>query len=198
MIVLRPLVRLIGVIWMLVLALAGLAIALYCFDGIVSLGSTRPDRLLRLAGARRHVGHFLNLLAAPGSTAGLALLCSLAAIAVGVLLIIGVVGPRRPRVAVLERDSSGGTVAARLRPLRDMAQALAEQADGATSVRRPKVALSRRRNGGRLRITASRASTRDPGDVSRAIEHDLQPLTEPFRLRPRIRIVAGQPGKRVQ
>jgi hypothetical protein len=175
-----------------------LALALYCLDGLVGLGSIRPDRLLHLPSARRHVGHFLSQLADPGSTAGLALLCGLAAMAWGILIILGVVGPRRPRVAVLDRDGSGGTVAARPGPLRDMALALAEQAPGATRVRRPKLALSRTGNGGRLWIRASRARTDDPVDVSHAVEQLLEPLTEPFALRPRIHIVAGQAGERVR
>ena len=74
MAVLRTLARLIGFLWMLLLALFGLGVALYCFDGLVSLGSARPDRLLHLPSVRRHVGRFLNQVAAPGSTAGLALL----------------------------------------------------------------------------------------------------------------------------
>jgi len=53
MIVLRPLVRLVGVLWLLALALVGLGVALYCFDGLVSLGSARPDRLVDLMSVRR-------------------------------------------------------------------------------------------------------------------------------------------------
>jgi hypothetical protein len=198
MIVLRPLVRLIGVLWMLVLALAGLAVAVYCLDGLVDLGSIRPDRLLHLPSVRRHVGHFLSQLADPGSTAGLALLCGVVAIAVGILIIIGVVGPRRPRLAVLERDGSGGTVAARPGPLRDMARALAEQAEGATRVRRPKLVLSRTGSGGRLQVSASRARTEDPAEVSHSVEQLLEPLTSAFGLRSRVHIADGKPGERVQ
>ena len=65
------------------LALFGLAVAMYCVDALVGLGSVRPDRLLHLPSVRDHVGHFLNQLAAPGSTAGLALLCGLGAMLPG-------------------------------------------------------------------------------------------------------------------
>src|ERR1700727_3903961 len=99
--VLRPLVRLIGVLWMFGLALLGLAIALYCVDALVGLGSIRPDRLLHLPAVRRHVGRFLNQLAAPGGTAGLALLCGLGAMLIGILLLLGVLGRRKQRLAIL-------------------------------------------------------------------------------------------------
>ena len=68
---LRVFGRMVGVVWMLVLALFGLAVAMYCVDALVGLGSVRPDRLLGLPGVRRHVGRFLDQVAAPGSTAGL-------------------------------------------------------------------------------------------------------------------------------
>jgi len=61
---LRALTRLVGTLWMLALALLGLGLALYCFDGFISLGSARRDRLLGLPSVRRHVGHFLGQLAA--------------------------------------------------------------------------------------------------------------------------------------
>src|ERR1700722_9999085 len=101
---LRALARVIGAVWMVVLALSGLAVAMYCFDAVVSLGSARPDRLLGLSGVRRHLGRFLDQLAAPGSTAGLALLCGLAAMLIGVVLLIGVVGRRKQRLVFLEHD----------------------------------------------------------------------------------------------
>ena len=113
MALLRPLARVIGVLWMLVLALFGLAVAMYCVDALVGLGSVRPDRLLHLPSVRDHVGHFLDQLAAPGSTAGLALLCGLGAMLLGILLLIGVIGRRKQRLVILEQDGQTGTIAAR-------------------------------------------------------------------------------------
>ncbi|MFZ0385954.1 MAG: hypothetical protein WAL22_09840, partial [Solirubrobacteraceae bacterium] len=81
-----------------------MAVALYCVDALVSLGSIRPDRLLHLPTVRRHVGRFLDQLAAPGSTAGLVLLCGLGAMLIGVLLLIGVIGRRKQRLVILEQD----------------------------------------------------------------------------------------------
>ena len=49
MALLRALARMVGVVWMVALALFGLAVAMYCFDALIGLGSARPDRLLRPA-----------------------------------------------------------------------------------------------------------------------------------------------------
>lgn len=183
---------------MLVFAALGLGVALYCLDGVVSLGSARPDRLLDLPSVRSHVGHFLHRLAFPGSTAGLALLCGLGAVGLGLLLLVGTLRSPKQRLAVLERDSEAGMLAARPRTLGAMSRALAEQADGATSVRRPKLRLSRRGTRGKLKVTASQTQTSERSDVRSAIEHELGPISAPFKLRPRVRVRAGGQGERVQ
>ena len=156
MALLRVLGRMVGVVWMLVLALFGLAVAMYCVDALIGLGSVRPDRLLGLPGVRDHVGRFLDQVAAPGSTAGLALVCGLGAMLLGVLLLIGVLGRRRQRLVMLDQDDQTGTIAARRRPLGDMARALAEPAQGATSVKRPTLLAVAARNAGNAE------SRRDP------------------------------------
>ena len=198
MALLRPLARLIGFFWMLVLALFGLAVAMYCVDALVSLGSVRPDRLLHLPSVRDHVGHFLDQLAAPGSTAGLALLCGLGAMLLGVLLLVGVVGRRKQRLVILEQNAQTGWVAARSRPLRDMARALAEPVRGATSVKRPKLSLSRGGERGKLVFNATRTRTTDPRELQAAVEQAVEPITTPFHLDPRVRVRLGEPGNRVQ
>ncbi len=198
MILLRALARLVAMLWMLALALLGLGVALYCLDGLISLGSARPDRLLGLPGIRRHVGHFLDQLGAPGSTAGLALVCGLGAMLLGLLLALGTLRSSKQRLAVLERDTERGSLAAKPRTLREMARALAEQAPGATNVKRPKVAVSKRGTRGRLNVTASRARTSDRREVQRAVTEQLEPISAPFELKVRVRVRAGEPGERVQ
>lgn len=198
MLLLRFMTRIVGMIWMLALALLGLGIAMYCFDGFISLGSARPDRLLALSSVRRHVGHFLAQLAAPGPTAGLALLCGLGAMLLGLLLLLGTLRSRRERLVVLDRDASEGTLAARPRTLGEMSRALAEHAPGATSIKRPKLSLSRRGTRGRLEVTASRARTSDRSDVERAVKAQLEPISGPFGLRSRVRVRLGKEGQRVQ
>jgi hypothetical protein len=194
---LRILTRLVGMLWMLALALLGLGVAVYCLDGFISLGSARPDRVLGLTGVRRHVGRFLDQIGLPGPTAALGLLCGLGAILIGLVLLAGTLRSRKERLIVLERDASG-TLAAKPRTLGAMARAMAEQAPGATNIRRPRLKLSRRGDRGRLKITASRARTSDPREVQSAISTRLEPISEPFALKPRVRVRLGERRERVQ
>jgi hypothetical protein len=198
MALLRVFARTAGVVWMLVLALFGLAVAMYCVDALVGLGSVRPDRLLGLPGVRRHVGRFLDQVAAPGSTAGLALLCGLGAMLLGILLLIGVLGRRKQRLVMLDQDHQAGAVVARRRPLGDMARSLAESTPGATRVKRPKFSLSRRGTRGTLRVNATRARGTDPRELSTAIERAVEPITEPFGLKARVRVRLAESENRVQ
>jgi hypothetical protein len=198
MVLLRTLARLVGVVWMLVLALFGLGVALYCVDALVGLGSVRPDRLLDLPGVRDHVGRFLNQVAAPGSTAGLALLCGLGAIFLGIVLLIGVLGRRKQRLVILEHDERTGVLAARQRPLGEMARALAQPAPGATLVKRPKFLLARRGARGTLKLAATRTRPTDPRVLQAAIEQAVEPITEPFGLTPRVRVRLAEGKHRVQ
>jgi hypothetical protein len=197
MVLLRAFARLVEVALMLVLALLGLGLAMYCLDAFIHLGDARPDRLLDLPQVRHDVGHFLDQVAAPGSTAALALLCGLGAMVLGVLLLIGLLGSRRPRLLPLEQDDNGA-LAARPGPIRDMARALAAQAAGATAVKRPRLKLPRGRRRGRMTVSATRSRTESEGDVQRAVSERIDPLTEPFRLRQRVHVRRGEHGERVQ
>ena len=198
MLALRALTRLLGMLWMLALALLGLGFAIYCFDGFISLGSARPDRLLSLPAARTHVGRFLNQVAASGPTAALALLGGLVAILIGLVLLAGTLRSRKERMVVLEHDESSGTLAAKPRTLAAMGRALAEQAPGATSIARPRLKLSRRGRRGRMTVRASRARSADGHAVESAIKDRLAPLSDPFHLTPKVRVRLGERGERVQ
>ena len=187
MVLLRALARAIGTALMLALALVCLGVALYCLDALISLGSIRPDRLLHLPTVRRHVGHFLAQLAAPGSTAALALAGGVVAVLIGLVLLIGVLRSGKERLLLIDQGSDG-TLAARPRTVRMMAQALAEQASGATSIKRPKLKLSRRGTRGRMTVNAASTPTSDQGQVRAAVTEQLKPLTEPFHLRTRVRL----------
>jgi hypothetical protein len=198
MLLLRVLARLAGVALMLILAVAGLGLALFCLDGFIRLGSARPDRLLRLPVVRDDVGRFLHHVGAPGPVAGLALLCGLAAVILGMLLVAGVIAPRRERLVVLERDAREGRLAARPAPLREMVRALAASAPGATSITRPRLRRRGKLRSGHLTVTAARSRTHDARQVERAINERLQPLTEPFGVRSRVRVRTAEPGSRVQ
>jgi hypothetical protein len=198
MALLRALAKMVGVVWMLVLALFGLGLAMYCVDALVGLGSARPDRLLDLPGVRDHVGRFLDQVAAPGPTAGLALLCGLGAMLIGILLLVGIVGRRKQRLVILDQHDRTGALAARRRPLGEMARALAEPAQGATRVKRPKLSVSRRGTRGTLKIAATRTRTTDPRELTTAIEQAVEPITGPFGLTTRVRVRLGESGERVQ
>lgn len=198
MLLLRVLARLAGIALMLVLALAGLGVALFCLDGFIRLGSARPDRLLHLPVIRDHVGRFLDQITAPGPAAALALLCGVGAVVLGSLLLVGLLAPRRQRLVFLERDEREGTLAARPAPLREMAGALAASTPGATAVGRLRL-----RRGGRLRpsqltVVASRSRTHEPEEVEHGIDERLQPLTSPFGMRSRVLVQRAEPGSRVQ
>lgn len=198
MILLRVLTRVFGVLLTLALGLVCLGIAVYCFDGLVSLGSVRPDRLLHLPSFRDHVGRFLAQIAAPGSTAALALVGGLVAILLGLLILLGTLRPNRQRLVILSRDGRGGTLAVRPGTLRVMVQTLAEQAGGATTVKRPKLKLGRRGTRGRIRVVAARTRTSDSGEVKTAVSEQIGPLIGPFNLKPRVRVYEGDRGDRVQ
>ncbi len=195
---LRALTRLVGAMLMLAVALVGLGVALYCFDGFIRLGSARPDRLLHLPSVRRHVGHFLAALTAPGPTAAVALLCGLGAILIGLLLLAGTLRSRRERLVILDGDANAGTLAAKPGTLTEMSRALAAFTEGTTSVKRPRLRTSRRGTRGRLRVTATRARTSDPQQLERAVRNRLEPISEPFGLRTRVRVRLGREGQRVQ
>ncbi len=168
MLLLRLPARVVGLLLMLALALVCLGVALYCVNALISLGSVRPDRLLHLSSVRHHVGHFLTQIAAPGSTADLALAGGVVAVLIGLVLLAGILRSSKERLVVLDRGSDG-TLAVRPRTLRAMAQALADQTSGATAVKRPRLKLSRRGTRGRLTVNASRSRTGDPDELKAAV-----------------------------
>ena len=198
MILLRALARVVGAALMLVLALFGLGVAMYCVDALVGLGSARPDRLLDLPGVRSNVGRFLDQVAAPGSTAGLALACGVGAMLAGILLLLGILGRRKRRLVVLEDDRQRGVIAARTAPLQDMARALAAPTPSADSATRIKLSPTRHGTQGTLRVSASRTSSTDPRELEAGVQKAVAPITEPFRLRPQVQVRLGESGSRAR
>jgi hypothetical protein len=194
----RALARLIGAIWMLVLALLGLGVALYCLDAVIDLGSARPDRIVHLSTVSSHVGRFLARIAAPGTTAALAFVCGLGAMAIGLLLLVGTLRSSRQRLVVLDDDSARGTVAARPRVLGDMSRYLAQQTEGAARGKRPRLSLSRSGRRGRLKLRSTRTRTSDPQAVKQALTDAVAPVSEPFGLTPRVSVSLSDGRGRVQ
>lgn len=182
----RVLVRLVAFLLLVLLALTGLAVAVFSID----VGTTGPSlgrlaELLHLASLRDTVGAWLDQLEADGSVAVVAGLCGLGAVLIGLLLLAGLLVPRRERVIAMP-SATDGALAARRRPLSQVAQTLAEQAGGVTDARAR--ARPRRRSGGRLRVRVSRGRTEDAGLVRAAVADRLAELTEAFKLKPRIEV----------
>ncbi len=190
----RVLVRLVGFLALAALAVAGIVLAVFCIGtgtGGPSLG--RLARLLHLASLRATVGHWLGQLEASGSVAVIAGLCGLGAVLLGLLLLAGIFVPRRERLVTLAQGEHG-TLAARRRPLAQVAAALVEQVRGVTQARVRVRPL--RRPGGRLAVRASRTRPSDPRQVQSAVRDQLRGLTEPFKLK--ARVAAPQRGGRVE
>ena len=180
----RALVRVVGFVALLALAAAGLVLAVFC----IGTGTSGPSlghlaMLLHLASLRETVGHWLGQLEAHGSVALIAGACGFGAVLFGLLLLAGLLVPRRERLVTLSRGEPG-TLAARRRPLAQVATALVERVRGVTEVRVRVRPL--RRTGGRLSVRTSRTRRADPGQVQAAVLEALGGLTDPFKLRARV------------
>lgn len=180
----RLLARVVGFVLLVALAAAGILLAVFCI-GTGTHGPSLGDlaRLFSLGFVRDAVGDWLARMEASGSVAVIAGLCGLGAMALGLLLIAGVLVPRRERLVELSADERG-RLAARRRPLAQIATVLVEQVRGVTEARvrvRPF-----RRTGGRLAVRASRTPRADAGEVRGAVSEQLESLTEPFRLKARV------------
>jgi hypothetical protein len=194
---LRAIARLVTFVLLVALAVCGLAIAVFSIGGSRSGDFNLPGlaRLVHLGDLRNQVGELLHDLTGPGSIAGITALCGVGAVALGLLLLVGAVWPRRERLVILETNVAG-TLAARRRVLGRVAGALAEQARGVTATK-VKVRPGRRR-GGRLAVRADHSRAQQPQDVRQRTQVALAPLTEPFGLSTRIDPRLGQQGGRVE
>ena len=182
----HALVRLVSFVLLVVLALAGLTLAVFS----ISTGTTGPSLggladLLSLATLRDTVDSWFAQLEAPGSAAATAAVCGLGAMLLGFVLLLGGLLPRRERLVTLDSGDQG-VLAARRRPLARAATALVEQVRGVSEARvrvRP-----RRRAGGRLVVRTSRTRSADPDQVKTAANEQLRALTDPFKLKSRIAV----------
>jgi uncharacterized protein DUF6286 len=194
---LRAIARLVTFVLLVVLAVCGLAIAIFSIGGSRTGDFNLPGlaRLVHIGDLRDQVGELLHDLAGPGPVAGIAALCGIAAVALGLLLLIGALWPRRERLVIMQR-SEDGTLAARRRVLARIASALAEQTRGVTATK-VRVRPGRRR-GGRIAVRADHSRSQQPQDVRQRTLVALTPLTEAFGLRARITPRLGQRRRRVE
>jgi hypothetical protein len=196
-ILLRAIARVVTFALLVVLAVCGLAIAIFSIGWSRTGDFNLPGlaRLVHLGDLRDQVGELLRDLEAPGSVAGIAALCGVAAVALGLLLLVGALGRRRERLVILQ-TSDDGNLAARRRVLARIAGALAEQPRGVTAT---KVKVSAgKRGGGRLAVGTDYSRTQQPQDVRQRTQRALAPLTEPFGLRVRVTPRLGERGRRVE
>lgn len=186
---LRGLVRLVAFVLLLALAAVGLAVLAAAVD------PSAVTSFLGLPALRDTVGRWFDALAADGSIAVFSALGGFAAIVLGLLLLIGLLVPRRERLVQLESTDSG-ELAARRRPLSQLAAALTDRVRGVSESRvkvRPK-----RSSGGRVEVRADLPRTAEADPVREAITERLTVLTEPFKLAARVRTRRGDRGSRVQ
>ena len=194
MLALKAFARLVELALMAAIALVGIGIGLYCLDGLISLGSTRPDRLVHLPVVRAHVAHFLTRLGTPGPTAILALLGGVVAVIVGLGLLVGLLGSRRERLLILDEDDrTGGGLYVRPRTVSRIAREETRQAPGVTAVRRPRVRLARSGRHGRLKVLASRGPDPDAATVDASVHERIDPIAENLHLRSDIRVRLAEP-----
>jgi len=183
--VLRALVRLLGFLLLIALALVALGFALAALFGdqlgVQLKGSSVSGWLERLEGNGTQV---------PEAVIGGGM------VLLGLLLLIGALAPRRERRAVLEQGEDG-TLDARRRPLAQMFTALAERTRGVTHVK-AKLRLGRRARHGRLLLRAERPRTTDSEAVREGVRSAVGELAAAFGLKTRVQAPLGRRGRRVQ
>lgn len=189
MILARGLVRLLAFVLLIVLALLGLAAA------ALAVAPTGAAKLFGLPQLRDSVGSWFDALAADGPIALASALAGAGAVLLGLVLLAGLLVPRRERLVHL--DSTGhGRLSARRRALGQIAGHLTEQVRG-VSGSRTKV-KPRRRGGGRLTVRADRPRTTSGAEIESAVKSQLESLTGPFKLKARVQTRLGERGSRVQ
>jgi len=194
-ILLRPLVRLLGFLLLVILAAAGLALAVFSIQGGDSgLSLAALADALRLPDLRDSADNSLSELEGSGSLDLRSLLIGLGLVALALGLLLGVFVPTRERLVSLA--SGDGRVAARRRPLAQIARTLVERSEGTTAAK-TKVKPGRR-GGGKVKVRADLSRSADADAAKKAIEHELAPLSEGFDLRAKVRTRLAERGSRVQ
>jgi len=189
--VLRAFARLIALLLLLALALLGLATAIFSIQGDTrALSLPTLARHFQLPPLREVVEDFLSQLEADGPVAWVSVGGGAAAIALGTLLLIGALVPRRERLAVLEENGTA-RLAARRRPLAQIAGALVEQVRGVTD-ERTRLRLRRVGRGGQLKVSAYHSRTFPSTEIEQRASAAVTPLADAFSLRLRVHARQGE------
>lgn len=194
-ILLRGLVRLLGFLLLVVLAVTGLAVTVFCIQGGES-GLSLPAlaETLRLHELRDNVESLLSELEDTGPLDLLPALLGLGLIALALALLVGVFVPTRERL--VSAKSGDGRLAARRRALGQVAGALAERGGGVTSIK-AKVKPGRRQ-GGKIKVRADRTRQTEPAEAKRSVQEQLEPLCDGFGLTTKVSTRLADRGSRVQ
>jgi hypothetical protein len=194
---LRAVARFVVLVLLVALALAGLAAAVFSIQG--------GDRPLSLPGLAEHirlveveetVGDYLDQLEADGPLAKASALAGAGAVLAGLLLLLGVLAPRRERLVIFD-DGEAGRLAARRRTLARVAEALAEQARGVTEAKarvRPRGRLRK----GRLRVKVSHPRNYRDSEVEERVLSAVSPLVDSSGLKPRVEARVGKGRAKVE
>lgn len=192
----RLLARLIALVLTTTLAVAGLAVAVFSVQGDSStLSLPGLAGVMGLDDLHASIGGFLADLQADGPLAKVAALAGAGAVALGALLLFGVLARRRERLVVM-RGGDHGTIAARPRAVAQAAITLGEQSRDVLHAK-AKTTPRRRGAGGRLRLTAYHAQPTDGVGATAASRDRVRALAEPFSLRVRVRGRVPRRGARV-
>jgi len=182
----RGLARLVALLLSTTLAVAGLAIAVFSVQGDGStLSLPSLAGYVRLDDLHANTGVFLADLQSDGPIAKVAALAGAGAVLLGLLLLFGVLAPRRERLIVMRSDGDG-TIGARPRAVGQAAVTLGEQSRDVLHAT-AKTTARRRGRGGRLRLTAYHARSSDGTGATAASRDRLQAMAESFSLRVRVR-----------
>ncbi len=193
----RAVGRLVALLFLLALALLGLATAIFAIQGDTrALSLATLARHFHLPQLRELVDDFLSHLEAGGPVAWVSVGGGAAAIALGLLLLVGALAPRRERLVVLEQDGEA-RLAARRRPLAQIAGALVEQVRGVTD-ERTRLRPRRVGRGGRLRVSAYHSRAFSSAEIEQRASAALAPLADAFALKLRVRARRGEGKARVE
>ncbi len=195
--ILRAIDRLIALLLLLALALLGLATAIFSIQGDArALSLATLARHFHLPQFRELVDDFLSRLEAGGPVAWVSVGGGAAAIALGVLLLVGALAPRRERLVVLEQKGEA-RLAARRRPLAQIAGALVEQVRGVTD-ERTRLRPRRVGRGWRLRVSVYHSHAFSSAEIEQRASAAVAPLADAFALSLRIRARRGEGKARVE
>jgi hypothetical protein len=193
---LRLIAAVVAFLLLVVIAVGGLVVALFCLrGGDATLSLAHLAHLLSLDELRQTVGGWFGTLEADGPVAALAALCGVGAVLLGIALIVGALVPRREHLLIISREERG-TIAARPRAA---GAALSSVAERPRDVRkaRARVKPNRERVGGRARLRLVRSERIDERPAATQARAELEDLADSMSLRLARRESSPRRGGRV-